>query len=81
MLTQIHVLIIEHYIQYRLKGYGTAMNAQVVESGRHAWLRAMWEFPVWVQVPPWAHSEARLSATSLFYWRDFPARRFNNGRN
>ncbi len=30
------------------------IKAQVVEFGRHAWLRAMWEYPVRVQVPPWA---------------------------
>jgi hypothetical protein len=26
----------------------------MVEIGRHAWLRAMWDYPVRVQVPLWA---------------------------
>jgi hypothetical protein len=42
----------------------------VVEFGRHAWLRAMWEFPVRVQVPPWAKEKSPVKGLFRFKSRD-----------
>ncbi len=42
--------------------------------GRHACLRGMWEFPVWVQIPPWAHlsteNQVTQDVTFLLYRSD-----------